>query len=798
MHRYLLVFISFYCLELDAQLTPDFNVEFQSQIQEAFPDSTEDRYRCFNDIWGYTAPDGSEYAILGACWATLIYDITDPQSPNLVADIPGTTSIWRDMKTYEEYAYVVADEGSDGILIIDMRNLPNSVEHKFINPTVSINNTSGRINTCHNLYIHDGIMMLAGCQPINNGGILLFDLTADPLNPRLMGGGPDTYAHDVAAAGDKMYTSDVFDGVFSIVDINSLTNPTFLNSQTTGRNFTHNAWPSADGNLLFTTDERSNAFVEAYDISNPLNIEFLDAYQPLLSTDRNIIPHNVHWRDSFLIISYYTEGIKIVDAHRPSNLIEVGAYDTYTFRYDGFNGCWGAFPFFESGLILGSDRSTGLWIFKPTYDRASYLEGLIINAQTSEPITTGEIKINTQLPAEATTDLRGSFQTGLGASGMFEVTYTAPGFESQKLSYDFVSGEVIFDTIALSPFTDRTVTGFIKSVADNSAIANAQIAFFDDDEEYIAFTNDEGFYSLTVPNQTYQITAGKWGFLYGNGIYNPDGPEQIEDILLGNGYADNFFFDFEWQVSGSAPDSRNWGIGIPLGTWYNNLFVSPNEDIPTDIGERIMTTGGSTDRLGNNLQDTGILKAPTPIDASTFDNPILAFSFWYQVQGVFENDDILEIRLIQNGEQISLLSDPPIESAWIEYAFALSDLIDITQPFEFEILGIDQLNPHIYEAAIDGFSVTDGLFVDTDQKDISSSIKIWPNPASDYLQVDISPDTYGANLSFRIFDQNGMLVNRNDLAGSKINIEQLPAGIYNLELYNFSNKIVNSNQFIKY
>ena len=36
---------------------------------------------------------------------------------------------------------------------------------------------------------------------------------------------------------------------------------------------------------------------------------------------------------------------------------------------------WGAFPFFDSGIILGTDFQQGLFVLKPTYVRACYLEG---------------------------------------------------------------------------------------------------------------------------------------------------------------------------------------------------------------------------------------------------------------------------------------------------------------------------------------------------------------------------------------------------------------------------------------
>jgi hypothetical protein len=66
----------------------------------------------YSAIWGYTAPDGREYAILGVNGAggrpagTSIIDITADLTPREASFIPGPPSMWREMKTFRQYAYV--------------------------------------------------------------------------------------------------------------------------------------------------------------------------------------------------------------------------------------------------------------------------------------------------------------------------------------------------------------------------------------------------------------------------------------------------------------------------------------------------------------------------------------------------------------------------------------------------------------------------------------------------------------------------------------------------------------------
>src|SRR5690554_7258718 len=62
--------------------------------------------------------------------------ITDPQNPTEVYWHVGLTSVWRDIKTHGDFAYVTT-EADDGLLIIDLSPLPND-------PIVNTTNYFGR------------------------------------------------------------------------------------------------------------------------------------------------------------------------------------------------------------------------------------------------------------------------------------------------------------------------------------------------------------------------------------------------------------------------------------------------------------------------------------------------------------------------------------------------------------------------------------------------------------------------------------------------------------------------------
>jgi len=177
---------------------------------------------------------------------------------------------------------------------------------------------------------------------------------------------------------------------------------------------------------LFTTDEVGNAPVASYNVSDPSNIEFLDEFRPNATLGENVIPHNVHVWDDYLIVSYYSDGCIIVDASRPDNLVEVGNFDTYIPSNSGFNGAWDAYPFLPSGIILIGDIENGLFILGPTYIRAAHLEGTVTNQLTGEPVNNAQVTID-ELSLTENTSPTGVFKTGTAIPESYTVSVSAFG-----------------------------------------------------------------------------------------------------------------------------------------------------------------------------------------------------------------------------------------------------------------------------------------------------------------------------------------------------------------------------------
>ncbi|MCX8229074.1 MAG: choice-of-anchor B family protein [Planctomycetota bacterium] len=298
-----------------------------------------------NDIWGYTAPDGREYAIVGTAGGTKFFNCTDPTAPYLTGTIPGPGSIWRDMKTYDQYAYIVT-EGGGGMQIIDL----NDPENPFLLKTWG----TTRWDNAHNIACDEAEGKLWVCG--TNNGTLVMDVATDPENPTWVATYNNNYVHDLHVQDGLAHLGEIYGGDYRIVRSDRLPQfPTKDKIQTPG-DFTHNAWANESNTLCMTTDEVGGGRVALYDISNPSNIQFKDSW----TIDNRTIPHNVFIKGDRAYISWYTEGFVCLDISDPSNIKKVGSYDTSPYGPgSGYHGAWGCYPFAPSGTIYISDMEEG-------------------------------------------------------------------------------------------------------------------------------------------------------------------------------------------------------------------------------------------------------------------------------------------------------------------------------------------------------------------------------------------------------------------------------------------------------
>ena len=299
-----------------------------------------------NDVWGYTAPDGHEFALVGHRSGTYIYDVsTNPHDPIEVGFIAGATSTWRDLKTHGYYCYVTNETGG-GMDII-------SLEDPF-NP-YKVGEYTATFTTAHNLFISDGFAYIFGSNA-DEGGCRILSLD-NPINPVEVGSWEDDYFHDGFVKNDTLYGCGIYNGTLYIIDVSIKSNPINLVEHNYSNYGCHAVWVTDDSKYVVTGDEEAGGYVYIFDIQDFDNINLVSTWYPdeVDAEDKSV--HNVLIKGDLLYISYYVYGTRILDISDPYNPTEVGYYDWYPGQSGLYSGNWGTYPLTENGLIYSTDYS---------------------------------------------------------------------------------------------------------------------------------------------------------------------------------------------------------------------------------------------------------------------------------------------------------------------------------------------------------------------------------------------------------------------------------------------------------
>jgi choice-of-anchor B domain-containing protein len=388
-----------------------------------------DLHGTYNDVWGYVAPNGKEYALLGATTGMAVIDCSNPAAPVERGFFPWATSTWRDMRTYGNYAYV-SSEGGGGFMIVDLTNPDAPVNLGIFG--------SAQFGNAHNICVDLGAgrLYLAG----TNTGTPTYDLLANPVNPPFLGyalgSGNSNYFHDLCVENGYGYGSMIYNGQLRIWNMSTFP-PVALSNTTTPSSFTHNAWPNAAATLCVTTDERAGGVVKFYDITNKSSPIARGQFTP----NPVSIPHNAFIVGDYCHVSWYTEGYQLIDVTDPNNPQQVASYDTWPGTSGGFNGAWGVYPFQPSGNIYVSDITTGLYIVRPQITDLSI-------AHT---------------PLASTTDETGPYTVSATVTGSNPVG-------SVSMSYRVGGGS--FTTVPMSPTANPNE--FSASIPGQNAVATVE------------------------------------------------------------------------------------------------------------------------------------------------------------------------------------------------------------------------------------------------------------------------------------------------------------------------------------
>ena len=766
-----------FCLKLHGQ--QNYNMKFLSHTE--FPGQT------LANICGF-AQGGREYALLGASKGMIIMDVTVPESPVQVIQLPGPDNLWKEIKVYGHYAYITS-EGGQGLQVVDMAGLPKAddVKYKFYTGDGDI---AGQLNKIHALHIDTtkGVVYCFGTTGVGNRGAVMMDIKTDPWNPRYLGAVAKDYIHDGYAEKDTLYAGHIYRGEMEIWYTGNKSNPQSLGTVKTPTAFTHNIWLSANRQTAFTTDENNNSFLASYDVSDPSNIKFLDKISHNIGSGAVI--HNTHIINEFAVSSYYTEGVTIHDVHRPDNLVEVAHYDTYGPPIDvnnPFSGAWGVYPYLPSGNLVISNINEGLYIVAPTYKRACYLEGTVKDKVSKTFINGAKIQIVDVSTADAISNLNGVYKTGTANDGMITVNVSKAGFKSAVFSVGMSRAAVTVLDIELEPLSIFALS--VKVVDENkNPIQGAKVSLKSRQQALAANCDADGIASFVSFPDTFDIYAGKWGYAINAISSRTFSSTDVATITLKKGYRDDFVAQLRYDWTGSATaTSGYWELGAPVATFYSGAAATPGADSPSDLGNECYITGNQPGQPGSSDVDDGYVLMNSPLmDLSDYNSPVLRFDEWFYNgggNGTIFNDSMTVI--LDNGQATKSihLASGTKANKWNKVSIPLKGLLPLTKTMKVSFKAVDENPGNLVKAAIDVFEIMEGTVDVAEYLGDRIKIAVAPNPFSDGFSLTYDLPTAGGELV--LANAQGQIVFKRNLQHSTANLfiaEDLPAGLYFLSI----------------
>lgn len=344
-----------------------------------------------NDHWGWTdSQTGRDYVIFGLSNGVSFIDITDPENPLYLGKLPshGGSSLYRDMKVYQDIVYVVADEiPGHGLQMFDLTQL-----RQVANPPVTFTETAhyDGIGTGHMLWINQATgyayITLRAADGNCRAGIQILNLQ-DPLNPILAGcldEGEAPLSHSeclVYHGPDADYQNHEIcflasDENVSIVDVTQKNNPTIIaRFSYPGIMRAHQGTVTEDLHYWLMSDmddemhhgHNTRTYIFAIDdLDNPVVLSHFEGNTPAMD-------HSLFVKGDYAYEANFRAGMQVFDiSGLPDNHFIPVAYFDVVPDSDSptMNGAWSAYPWWDDNIVTISDTDSGLFItqivFNPT------------------------------------------------------------------------------------------------------------------------------------------------------------------------------------------------------------------------------------------------------------------------------------------------------------------------------------------------------------------------------------------------------------------------------------------------
>ncbi len=609
-----------------------------------------------NDCWGYTAPSGNEYAMMGLSNGTGFVDITDPGNAQIITVLAGPVSSWRDIKTYQDHAYIVTEGTGAAIQVVDLSQIDLGIVTHVGTVTEDIPDGLLATTKSHNVAIDEDSGFLYRCGGGNNG-LRIYSL-ADPANPTYVGAWSDRYVHDAQIV---TYTSGAFagqqiayvcsglngGGTNTGLDVLDVTNKGAITTVAqllypNGR-YSHQAWLSPDRQYLYLNDEADETNLGiptetiVFDVSDPS----MPSVATTFTNGITSIGHNLYTLGNLVFEANYTSGVRVFDATNPLMMSEIAYFDTWEVDDAAtFNGLWNVYPYFPSGVFIGSDLEKGLFVWE-----------------------FGQVELAIDIPGGAPKVL-----SPTGATIDVQITE--------------INGGVL---VANSPTLHLDVEGVQSDVPMTPQGGDI----------YRATLGDLPCFSTPTWYVSAETSGGVW-MSPSTGDSDPNVSHVFESSVVG--FSDDFELDQGWSVQdGPGLTDGTWDRGIPIGG-------GDRYDPPTDAdgsGQCFLTDNVD----GNSDVDGGSTMLTSPIMDATGDGvAYLVYHSWFSTNG---GDDSLELELSNNNglTWTSVETETASVGAWVRKQIRIDDHVVPTSQMVARFTASDLGSATAIEAGIDGVDI---------------------------------------------------------------------------------------------
>jgi len=444
-----------------------------------------------NDSWGWTDPQtGKEYALMGVNNGTVFIDISNPTSPKNLGKLPShlnRSSAWRDIKTYNNHAFIVSEASGHGMQVFDLTRLRGL--NTDPNRTFSTDARYSAFGNSHNIVINEdtGYAYVVGAS-IYSGGPHFINIQ-NPTNPTNAGGySGDGYTHDAQVitynGPDPDYQGREIligsnESKVVILDITNKNNPVKISSLSYANfSYTHQGWFTDDKRYFILGDEQDEMNVGFN--TRTLIFDFTDLDAPTLKSTyygpTSAIDHNGYVRKNRFYLANYEAGVRIINISdiANGNMTEINSFDTYPQANSAnFHGAWNIYPYFESGNLLVSDYTRGFFLLKdPNYDNTN--PNALCQNITATLTSSGSVTITANMLDGGSTDNKGIVKKTISKS-TFTCNDLGPNFVDFTVEDDYGNKSTCTATVTVVAPTTRYLSGAWNNGAPHAG-SNARIS----------------------------------------------------------------------------------------------------------------------------------------------------------------------------------------------------------------------------------------------------------------------------------------------------------------------------------